>query len=389
MKYDFDRIENRKGTNCYKWDILGNRDFIPMWVADMDFKTAPCIIDALRKRVDQGIFGYSLVPDEYYNATIDWFQTRHGLTIEKDWIIYTSGVVPAISAVIKALTVPGDKVIIQTPVYNCFFSSIRNNECEIAENKLIYEDNRYTVDFENLETLCRDPKAKVMLLCNPHNPGGRVWKCEELQRIGEICITNGVTVVADEIHCELVYAPHRYTPFASVSDLFRMKSVTCCSPSKAFNIAGLQIANIFCEDPDMRAAIDKAINVNEVCDVNPFGVIALIEAYRRGGEWLEELIEYLHGNYEYLKQVWNENLPQCPLLPLEGTYLAWADCSVTGMTSEDLVKTILEKGGVLLNSGEMYGQQDGCFIRLNLAAPRSLIEKGVRSVISVIKDICN
>ena len=258
MDYNFDELITRRGTNSYKWDSAADADVLPMWVADMDFRTAPAIVDALHRRVDHGIFGYTKVQDEYYQAIINWFGRRHGWKIEKDWIIYTSGVVPAISAIIKAFTCPGDKVLIQTPVYNCFYSSIRNNGCTFAANPLIYGDatesetsvmKRYTIDFEDLEEKASDPAVKLMLLCNPHNPAGRVWTVEELSRIGEICLRNNVIVVADEIHCELVLGGHEYTPFASISEEFSRNCVTCVSPSKAFNIAGLQIANIVAETP--------------------------------------------------------------------------------------------------------------------------------------------
>ena len=234
------------------------------------------------------------MPQSYYDAITGWFARRHGWNIDKDWIIYTSGVVPALSAIIKALTVPGDKVLIQTPVYNCFFSSIRNNGCEIVESPLIYTDNTYSIDFEDLESKASDPKVKAMILCNPHNPAGRVWSRDELIRIGEICIRYDVVVIADEIHCELVMPGYEYTPFASISEEFSRHSVSCVSPSKAFNIAGLQIANIVCADAGRRAKIDRAININEVCDVNPFGVIALQAAYNEGAEWLDQLLEYIH-----------------------------------------------------------------------------------------------
>ena len=220
MKYNFNEQVPRRGTCSYKWDSAKNEDVLPMWVADMDFRTAPAIVDALRQRVEHGIFGYTRVPDSYYKAVTDWFVRRHGWAIEREWIIYTSGVVPALSAIIKALTQPGDRVLVQTPVYNCFFSSIRNNGCEIVSSPLIYANNSFFIDFDDLERKTTDPKVKVMLLCNPHNPAGRVWTREELTRIGEICIRNGVMVVADEIHCELALPDYVYTPFASISDEF-------------------------------------------------------------------------------------------------------------------------------------------------------------------------
>ena len=312
MNYDFDTIVPRRGTNSYKWDTPEEENVLPMWVADMDFRTAPAIIDALQKRVEHGIFGYTKVPETYYDAVVRWFESRHRWQIDPRWIIYTSGVVPALSAIIKALTAPGDKVIVQTPAYNCFYSSIRNDGCELSANNLIYRDGRYMIDFDDLAAKAADPKAKILLLCNPHNPVGRVWTPEELRHIGDICLRNGVFVVADEIHCELTYEGHDYTPFASLSERFQQNSTTCVSPSKAFNLAGLQIANIIAVDDDVRRRIDRAININEVCDVNPFGVIATITAYNGGGEWLDALRKYLRGNYEYLCHFFAERLPQYP-----------------------------------------------------------------------------
>lgn len=387
MEFDFDSIVDRHGSNSYKWDLPGVKNIIPMWVADMDFKAAPCIIDALRKRVDHGVFGYTFVPDSYYEATVNWFERRHGLIIRPEWIIYTTGVVPAISAVIKALTEPGDKVIVQTPVYNCFFSSIRNNGCQIAENPLIQRDGSYEMDFEDLENKASDPLAKVMLLCNPHNPAGRVWTDEELRHLGEICMRNNVVVVSDEIHNEIVFPPYKYVPYASISDSFRASSITCCSPTKAFNIAGLQIANIFCEDKKMRTAIERAININEVCDVNPFGVIALIEAYTKGEQWLEEVVKYIFDNYKWVRSEFENRLPEFPMMRLEGTYLAWVDCSVLDMSSTRIASEILSRTSVKVNDGEMYGATEGSYIRLNLAAPRSLIMKGIEGVISTLRNL--
>lgn len=378
MKYDFDEIIDRRGTNCVKWDSAENPDVLPMWVADMDFRTAPAIIDALRRRVDHGIFGYTRVPQSYYDAVTGWFSRRHGWNIDKDWIIYTSGVVPALSAIIKALTVPGDKVLIQTPVYNCFFSSIRNNGCEIVESPLVYADNTYSIDFEDLERKASDPKVKTMILCNPHNPAGRVWSRDELIRIGEICIRHDVVVIADEIHCELVMPGYEYTPFASISEEFSRHSVSCVSPSKAFNIAGLQIANIVCVDAGRRAGIDRAININEVCDVNPFGVIALQIAYNEGAEWLDQLLEYIHGNYEYMCSFCEEHLPDFPITKLEGTYLVWMDCRKFGLSSAELEKVLIQDAKLWLNAGTMYGKDGEGFMRWNIACPRARMIEGLK-----------
>ncbi|WP_455669778.1 MalY/PatB family protein [Phocaeicola sp.] len=385
MKYNFDEIVPRRGTNSYKWDSAQAEDVLPMWVADMDFRTAPPVVEALRKRVKHGIFGYTKVPSAYYEAVINWFARRHGWKIEKDWMIYTSGVVPALSAVIKALTVPGDRVLVQTPVYNCFFSSIRNNGCDVVASPLVYADGTYRIDFEKLEKRVSDPRVKLMLLCNPHNPAGRVWTRQELTRIGEVCFRHDVRVVADEIHCELVFPGHTYTPFASISKDFLMNSITCISPSKAFNLAGLQIANIVSADENMRMKIDKAININEVCDVNPFGVEALIAAYNEGEEWLEELNHYLLANYNYLKVYFMEYLPQFPVVMLEGTYLVWVDCKVLGKSSKEIVTALLEKEKIWVNEGSMYGEAGEGFIRINIACPRQVLTDGLERLKRVSK----
>ena len=377
MRYNFDEIVQRRGTNSYKWDSADDADVLPMW-ADMDFRTAPAIIEALQQRVAHGIFGYTRVPDAYYEAVINWFGRRHNWKIQKDWMIYTSGVVPAISAVIKALTQPGDKVLVQTPVYNCFFSSIRNNGCEIVSNPLVYKENTYVIDYEDLERKVADEKVKILLLCNPHNPAGRVWSKEELTRIGEICIRHGVWVVSDEIHCELVYTGYTYTPFASISEEFLHHSVTCISPSKSFNIAGLQIANIVSADEEVRRRIDKAININEVCDVNPFGVIATIAAYNEGEEWLLQLLDYLKGNYECMKTFCEVSLPNFPITRLEGTYLVWMDCRSLPYPSEELEEKLVKEEKLWLNAGTMYGAEGEGFMRWNIACPRAVLLKGLK-----------
>lgn len=373
MKYDFDEIVPRRNTNSYKWDSCSKGNVLPLWVADMDFRTSSAIIDALSERVRHGIFGYVRVPDSYYDSVCNWFERRHGWKINKDWIIYTSGVVPAVSAVIKALSEPGDGVVVQTPVYNCFFSSVRNNGCRIVENPLKYENRTYHIDFDDLERKTALPYVKLMLLCNPHNPAGRVWTRDELVRIGEICRHNNVKVISDEIHCELVFPGHKYIPFASISESCLLDSVTCVSPSKAFNIAGLQIADIISADENVRTRIERAININEVCDVNPFGVEATIAAYDKGEEWLLELLEYLKGNYDYMCSFFSKYIPDMPVTELEGTYLVWTDCHVLNMPSDILQSRLLEEAGLWLNSGKMYGQDGDGFMRWNIACPRKVL----------------
>lgn len=361
----FDRGVERRGTGSYKWD--SEPGLLPLWVADMDFATAPVIIDALHRRVDMGAFGYTLVGEDYYRAVADWFGRRHGWAIGRDSIMYTSGVVPALSAIIKALTAPGDKVIVQTPVYNCFFSSIRNNGCEILANPLRYTGDSYEMDFDDLAAKVADPAAKVLLLCNPGNPVGRVWTRDELTTLARLCHDNGVVVVCDEIHCELVYPGYCYTPYGTLPREFVEQSVTCVSPSKAFNTAGLQIASIITPNADFRRRIDRAININEVCDVNPFGVVGTIAAYNEGEEWLEQLIAYLKGNYDMMADFCRSRMPQLPICRLEGTYLVWMNVAALGMTGEELEKRLIDEQSLWLNAGEMYG--DDHFIRWNIACP--------------------
>ncbi|MCM1451682.1 MAG: pyridoxal phosphate-dependent aminotransferase [Clostridium sp.] len=388
MKYNFDELIDRRGTNSYKWDSRPDvpEDTIPLWVADMDFRAAPAIIEALQRRIDMGVFGYTFVPDSYYKALCGWFAKWHGWNIDKDMVIYTSGVVPAISAIIKALTKPGYKVLVQTPVYNCFFSSIRNNGCTALENNLILEGENYRIDFDDLQVKAADPQCTLMLLCNPHNPAGRVWTKEELERIDEICRANGVIVVSDEIHCELVFPGYKYTPYATVAS---ERWISCVSPSKAFNIAGLQIANIVCSDAELRAKVDRAINDNEVCDVNPFGIDALIAAYDHSRDWLEQLLAYIHENYRMLREMAKKMIPEFPLINLEGTYLAWLDCRQLGIPSEELEEMLIRDAHVWVNAGKMYGEAGEGFLRINLACPRARLRTGLERMFKTLKEYSN
>ncbi|WP_314125893.1 MalY/PatB family protein [Segatella maculosa] len=380
-QFDFDEIVVRRGTNSYKWDLPKGEDIIPMWVADMDFKTAPCIIDALKRRVEHGIFGYTFVPDSYYDAIINWFKRRHQWHIEREDILYTSGVVPAIACTLKATTMPGEKVLVQTPVYNCFFSAIKNSGCEVSENPLRREGDSYVIDFDDFERRCSDEKTTVFLLCNPHNPAGRVWRKDELRRMNDICLKHHVKVIADEIHCELVMPGHTFQPFAAADEACRDNCVVLNSPSKAFNIAGLQIANIVCHDAEWRRRINRAININEVCDVNPFGVIALQAAYNDGGEWLDALNQYIHENYLALKDFFRERLPRLEVCRLEGTYLAWINLSRIPITADEAARRLLGNAKVMLNSGTMYGREAGnSYLRINLACPRSTLMEGLKRI---------
>lgn len=385
MEYDFSRPTERRGTDSYKWDSAPETDIIPLWVADMDFETFPAITEALQRRVAHGIFGYTRVPEAYYEAVYKWFGKHHGWHINREDIIYTSGVVPAVSAVIKALTLPGDQVIVQGPVYNCFFSSIRNNGCETVSNSLIYnkEELRYEIDFDDLERKLAHERARLMLICNPHNPGGRVWTRDELTRVAELCHKYGVRVVSDEIHCELTLYDNEYVPFGSLPDELSHGSITCCSPSKAFNTAGLQIANIVCRDAEVRNRIDRAININEVCDVNPFGVIALQAAYSdEGYEWLTQLRAYISSNYDLLRERFARELPKCKVMRMEGTYLAWIDCSELHISSDEIEEMLMHENKVWVNAGSMYGTEGAAFIRINMACTSELLNEGITRIVN-------
>lgn len=400
--FDFETPVNRRDSGSYKWDadlpegvVLtpAQRDrVIPLWVADMDFPAVPCIRDALRRRVEHGVFGYTRVPDSYYESVIRWFGQRHGLALQRDWIQYTTGVVPALSAVIKALAAPGEGVIVQTPVYNCFFSSIRNNGCRIMPAPLSRRDLpdgrfTYAMDFDVLEAACADPANRILLLCNPHNPAGRRWTAEELRRAGDIARRHGVIVVSDEIHCEIVAPGTAYTPYASLGGDYCRDSVTLGSPSKSFNTAGLQIANIICERPEWREKIDKAININEICDVNPFGPVALEAAYsEEGARWLAALNEVVWKNYEILCARFRSALPEFPVAALEATYLAWIDTSVLPLSSEEIEAELLRGEQVWINAGSMYGA-DG-FIRINLACPSTRLQEGLDRVVTGLQRLC-
>ena len=389
MTYNFHEPIVRRGTNCVKWDEATNDKILPFWVADMDFRVAQPIIDALRRRMEHGVFGYTHVPDAYYRAVVDWFGRRHQWTIEKEWILYTSGVIPAIAAILKAVTLPGEKVLMQTPVYNCFYSCIRNCGCQVASNPLINDNGTYRIDFEDLERKAADPLTRVLILCNPHNPAGRVWTREELQRIGDICLKHQVFVIADEIHCELVMPGHTYTPYASLGEAYQRHSATCNSPSKSFNIAGLQIANIVVEDQPIRTHIDRAININETCDVNPFGVEALIAAYNEGEEWLTQLNAYLWKNYEYMRRFCEANLPQFPISRLEGTYLVWMDCRTLSASSEALEQSLMDEAGIWLNAGAMYGPEGEGFMRWNIACPQAQLAEGLNRFLHYVTQKMN
>lgn len=373
----FDFPVTRRATGSYKWDSSPADDIIPMWVADMDFRTAPAIIQALMQRVHHGVFGYTKVPETYFDAVIGWFNHQHRFVVEREHILFTTGVVPALSAVIKALTNPGDRIIIQSPVYNCFFSSVRNNDCELVDNPLLYRDGTYRFDLRDLEKKVADPKTKLLILCNPHNPVGRCWTQEELLKLGEICFRHHITVISDEIHCDLVYEPHGHVVFASLGAEFLANSVTLSSPSKAFNLAGLHVANIFCSNAAYRKQIDKALNINEVCEITPFAVDGLIAAYTESSEWLFSLKKYICANYEYLLEYVNHYFAEIKILPLEATYLVWMDCSALNISVRNLAEQLKTTQHLWVNAGNVYGSTGENFLRWNIACSRSQLQEAL------------
>ena len=390
MIYDFDKEIERRGTNCVKWDEA-EEGVLPLWVADMDFETAPCVQEAIRQRAQHGVYGYNLIPESFYDAIIWWNSHRHGWTPRREWMLYTSGVVPALSAIIKGLCQPGEGVLFFTPAYNCFFSSVRNNGCKLVEFPLTWTstDEYYTIDFEELEKTIVREKPRLFLLCNPHNPTGRVWTREELEAIAQLCRRHDVIVLSDEIHCEFVDPElgRRYLPFAPIAEAAGCSWVIANAPNKAFNIAGLQTAYIVVSDKDFRARIDRAINDNEICDINCFSFVALQAAYTpEGEEWLDQLVAYIFANYRFFRETMKAARPELPIARLEGTYLAWVDVSSWvsqppyNGSSERLAAVLRQQRKVWINGGEMYGQ--GGFLRVNLATQRSRLAEALRRLLS-------
>lgn len=390
MIYDFNKEIERRGTNCVKWDEA-EEGVLPLWVADMDFETAPCVQEAILQRAQHGVYGYNLVPESFYDAIIWWNSHRHGWTPRREWMLYTSGVVPAISAIIKGLCRPGDGVLFFTPAYNCFFSSVRNNGCRLVEFPLTWAstDEYYTIDFEALEQTIICEKPRLLLLCNPHNPTGRVWTFEELETLAQLCCRHDVIVLSDEIHCEFVDPElgRRYQPFAPIAEKSGCSWVIANAPNKAFNIAGLQTAYIVASDDGFRTRIDRAINDNEVCDINCFSFVALQAAYTpEGEEWLDQLVAYIYANYRFFRETMKAARPELPIARLEGTYLAWVDVSSWACqppydgSSERLAAELRQQRKVWINGGEMYGQ--GGFLRVNLATQRSRLAEALRRILS-------
>lgn len=379
----FDEIIDRRNTESYKWDVKENE--LPMWVADMDFKTAPCVIDTLTKRVAHGVFGYSIVPDEWYEAYTNWWKRRHSFTIEKDWLIFTTGIVPAISSIVRKVTSVAENVVVITPAYNIFFNSIYNNGRNILESQLIYENGKYRIDLDDLEKKCKDPQSTLLILCNPHNPTGIIWDKDTLIKIGDICSRNNVTVLSDEIHCDITIPGKEYVPFASASSVCKDISITCISPTKAFNIAGLQSAAVCVPDPVLRHKVWRGLNTDEVAEGNVFACDVAISAFNEGEEWLNELNAYIAQNRLIAEKYIEDNIPKIKAVKGEATYLLWIDCSSLEMSSDILAEEIRRLSGLYLSEGCEYRGDGRNFLRMNLACPKSRLEDGLERLKKAIE----
>ena len=376
-KYNFDEIIDRRGTNSVKWDLAKDPEILPMWVADMDFKTAPEITEAIVKKVSHGVFGYSNIPDDFFSSIIDWWANIHQFKIEINSIISGPGMIPTLSAIVRTFVRSGENIIIQPPVYNHFYNTVENCNVGLLENNLIYNNGNYQIDFEDFVRKASHPKTKLFLLCNPHNPIGKVWKRNDLEKIADICSKHQVIVVSDEIHADLVFEGHQYIPFAAVAENYDLQSVTCGSPCKTFNLAGLPISYVISENEEILNKIHKTFEIQETSYPNPVAAEALIAAYKNGRAWMEELKIYLYENYQYLLEFVQQHLPGIKVLPLEATYLVWLDCRSLNKTSEQLSKILLEEAKLWVNPGTMYGAVGEGFLRINIGCPRELLIDGL------------
>ncbi|EPZ49027.1 MalY/PatB family protein [Alicyclobacillus acidoterrestris] len=389
MAYDFDSVISRRQTGASKWDTLkerfGREDVLPMWVADMDFASPPCVQQALIERAQHGVYGYAVRTDEYFESIMGWMKNRHGWTIERDWIASATGVVPALTLIVQAFTEEGDGVLIQPPVYYPFKRVIQAWDRKVIENPLVYRDGQYEIDFADLEEKAK--QAKVMFLCSPHNPVGRVWREDELRRIGEICLRHQVMVVADEIHADLIYPGYRHIPFASLSEAFAASSITCAAPSKTFNLAGLNTAYTVIPNAALKARYEQMAAKASMGSINVFGVHAMAAAYREGGPWLDELIAYLEGNLRFLKEFFAQKLPELQVVEPQGTYLVWVDCRRLGFAKEELDRFLVHEAGLAFDEGHLFGDEGVGFQRINIACPRSLLEQGLNQLHDAVERV--
>lgn len=389
MSHDFNERTLRRGTLSYKWDqgekLFGDPEVLPLWVADMDFKCAPAIVRAVNERAAQAIYGYTIRTEEYMQAITGWFRRRHHWDIDAAWLTDSPGVVPSLSIAVQSLTEPGDAVILQSPVYNPFYDVILKNGRKLAESPLLLKENRYEMDYDRLEGLMKEG-AKLLLLCSPQNPGGRVWTKEELVRLGDLCVKYDVKVVADEIHCDLVLPEHRHFPFASLSEAFAERTITCLAPSKTFNIPGLQTSFTVISNRELKREFDRRIEALGVGSVNFFGPSATMAAYNESEDWLDALLGYVKANQEFAVRYLDEHLPELTPVPSEGTYLLWVDCRKLNLSSAELKRLMYKEAKIAFNEGSLYGKNGEGFLRINLACPQDLLKEALDRFAYAVKN---
>lgn len=371
MKYDFDRVIDRRNTNSYKWD--SEKDVLPLWVADMDFETAPCVKEAIVKKAQFGIFGYSIYGEEWEQSYISWWKRRHNFEIKREWLIFTTGIIPAISTCVRKHTTAAEKVLVQTPCYNIFFNSIVNNGRVPLESPLAFDGTNYSIDFDRLEKDLSDPQCSLMILCNPQNPTGTIWKKDELARIGELCKKHGVKVISDEIHCDVTVPGKSYIPFAAASDVCASISVSCISPTKCFNIAGINTAAVVVPDEFLRHKVWRGLNTDEVAEPNVFAIDATVAAFNDGEDWLNQLNEYIFENRKFAADYIAQNCKGLSVINSEATYLLWVKLP-DGIDGNVFAQRLKEKTGLFIIGGNEYGKTGENFVRINLACPRSILE---------------
>ena len=396
MKYNFDEEIDRRGTNSIKWEFVEredqpghwehtNRSFgedrvLPMWVADMDFRSPEPVVQALVKRAQNGVYGYSAPTPEFFMALINWIKRRQGWEVRADWVCVTPGVVLALNMLVRTFVGPGEHVLIQPPVYHPFRHAIEKAGAQVTKNPLIYDDGRYRMDFEDLERKARDPKVRMLILCSPHNPVGRVWTREELERLGEICLRNDVLVVSDEIHGDLVFPGHVFTPFGSLGEEFAQHSVICTAPSKTFNLAGLQTSCIIVPNDELRGRLAQTLDRHGLHLINTFGLEALQAAYDHGEEWLEQVLIYIESNLDYVERYVREQLQPIRVIHPEGTYLVWLDCRPLELDDAALQDLMLRQARVYLDNGAIFGPEGSGFQRMNIACPRALLTEALERI---------
>ena len=403
MTYNFDKEINRMGTSSTKWDYQksgkqykqtdaadakhGADQLLPMWVADMDFQSPPAVIEALKARAEHGVFGYTRAGDSYFEALISWMDRHYNRQISREWVVLTPGVVSALNIMVQTFVAPGEKVLVQPPVYYPFYNVIENNGAEVVRNGLMLRNGYYQMDFDDLAEKTADPAVKMAILCSPHNPIGRVWSREELTRFGEICLANDVLVISDEIHCDLIMSGHTFTSFASISEEFAQNSIVCTAPSKTFNLPGLKTSNMIIPNRKLRLQFTKTMKRTNLMGGNTFGIVGTEAAYRHGEEWLTKLLAYIESNYHFMVDYLAEHLPQLTVFPLEGTYLVWVDCRALGLDAETRQKLFLEEAKLFLDEGELFGPEGLGFERFNIACPRSILAEALARMKTVIANL--